>query len=180
MFYSSKKQGVDTPMDGSLVILGKPVSQKRHRYSFRNGKVRNYDPSFTDKKKFKSKVLEFNPNKIPKGNIILCITFYMPRPKNHYRTGKYSHLLKKDSPKLHIVKPDIDNLAKFVMDAMQGILWDDDCYVCALEARKVYSDKPRTEIEYWQLKEKENNDTKRKSIKLVKNRKNSNSYRGSK
>ena len=166
MFYSSQDKGVDTPCtDGSLVILGKPVAQKRHRYTFKKGFARNYDPSFADKKKFKAKVLEFNPNKMLKGNIMLSITFYMPRPKSHYRTGRYKHLLKKDSPKLHIVKPDIDNLAKFVMDSLQGILWDDDSYICALEARKVYSDKPRTEIEYWKINERKMNIKKRKEKK---------------
>tara|TARA_Y100001963_G_C6773707_1_gene446242 strand:- start:1328 stop:1825 length:498 start_codon:yes stop_codon:yes gene_type:complete len=165
MLYSSQNKGVDTPIDGSLVILGKPVAQKRHRYTFKKGFARNYDPSFTDKKKFKAKVLEFAPYNILKGSIVLCITFHMPRPKNHYRTGKFSHLLKKDSPNLHIVKPDIDNLVKFVMDAMQGILWNDDCCISALEARKVYSDKPRTEIEYWKINEREMNIKKKKGKK---------------
>ena len=167
-------------IDGYLVIDGKPVAQKRHRYTFKKGFARNYDPSFTDKKKFKAKVLEFKPNKMIKSSIVLCMTFHMPRPKSHYRTGKYSHLLKDNAPKTHIVKPDIDNLAKFVMDALQGILWDDDSYINALEVKKVYSKKPRTEIEYWQLKKREKNVTKRKSIKLAKNRKNSNTIRSSK
>ena len=146
MIYTNQEKVVDTTIDGSLVILGKPTPQKRHRYSFRGGNVRN----------FKAKALEFSPKKMLKGAIMLSITFYMPRPKNHYRTGKFSHLLKNNAPISHIVKPDIDNLSKFVMDALQGILWDDDCYINALEARKAYSEKPRTEIEYWQTKERKN------------------------
>lgn len=84
-----------------------------------------------------------------KGDISLNVTFYMPRPKKHYRTGKYARLLKKDSPFWHSTKPDIDNLVKFVMDALQGILWSDDCKIVRLETSKIYSKKPRTEIEYW-------------------------------
>ena len=156
MLHSSKEKTINfPPIDGSIVVLGKPVPQKRHRYSFKKGGVRNYDPSFTDKKKFKSKVCEFAPKRLLKGAISLSLSFYMPRPKHHYRTGKFHHLLKDGSPTLHIVKPDIDNLSKFVMDALQGIIWDDDCYIYSLEARKVYSDKPRTEIEYWQIKKRE-------------------------
>ena len=155
MLQPSKEKGVGTPIDGELVILGKPVAQKRHRYTFKKGFARNYDPSFTDKKNFKIKVMEFSPYKMVKGAIMLSLTFYMPRPKNHYRTGKFSNLLRVDAPTNHITKPDIDNLSKFVMDALQGILWDDDCYINALDAKKAYSDKPRTEIEYWQIKRKD-------------------------
>jgi Holliday junction resolvase RusA-like endonuclease len=73
----------------------------------------------------------------------------MPRPKHHYRTGKYKHLLKKGSPRLHTIKPDIDNLIKFVMDCGQNILWNDDSTICQIESKKIYSKHPRTEIEYW-------------------------------
>ena len=59
------------------------------------------------------------------------MTFYMPRPKKHYRTGKYSHILKDNSPVWHTNKPDRDNLEKAVLDCMtkSGLL-KDDCIVC--------------------------------------------------
>lgn len=43
-------------------------------------------------------------------------------------------------------KPDCDNLEKFYLDCMTGILWDDDSQVVNLSSRKEYSEKPRTEI----------------------------------
>ena len=143
----------NTQQEGTIVVPGTPLPQKRHRSSFRSGKIRNYDPSAKDKKKFKVIAGVLAPRSALKGDISLNVTFYMPRPKTHRRTGKYSKLLKKDAPLWHSIKPDIDNLVKFVMDALQGILWEDDCKIVSLEARKLYSEKPRTEIEFWTINE---------------------------
>lgn len=146
----------NTEIEGSLMVPGKPVPQKRHRSTFKSGRIRNYDPSYKDKKRFKAIVYKLSPKMLPKGGINVSVTFYMSRPKSHHRTGKYSHLLKSNAPKVHVSKPDIDNLSKFIMDALQGILWEDDCHIVSLEARKEYSSNPRTEIEYWQIKERKN------------------------
>lgn len=43
--------------------------------------------------------------------------------------------------------PDIDNLQKSLLDALNGIVWDDDAKITHIEAWKFYSEKPRTEIE---------------------------------
>lgn len=39
-------------------------------------------------------------------------------------------------------KPDLDNLAKVVCDALNGIAYKDDAQVCKLSVRKYYSDVP--------------------------------------
>ena len=73
----------------------------------------------------------------------------MKRPKSHYRTGKYEGLIKDKWQKIPMSKkPDIDNLIKYVLDALQGIngYIVDDSQVIRIYAEKSYSDKPRTEI----------------------------------
>jgi len=42
----------------------------------------------------------------------------------------------------HTGKPDLDNLAKLVLDAANGILWDDDSQIIKLHLSKMYSGKP--------------------------------------
>lgn len=67
----------------------------------------------------------------------VALTFYMPRPKSHYRpNGK----LKPASPQIiHDKKPDADNLAKSVLDALTNIkIWLDDDQVCELIIRKYW------------------------------------------
>ena len=137
-------------------IDGTPCSQPRHRVTTINGKARMYDPSSKKKEQFK-KVLLSRSRKRVSGRVCLSVTFYMPRPKHHYRTGKYKDKLKETSPWIHTIKPDIDNLLKFVMDCGQNLLWNDDCEIFQVETRKCYSKYPRTEIEYWEMPEDLNN-----------------------
>ena len=129
-----------------FTIPGKPKALKRHR-STRKGRM--YDPSAKDKHQMWLQIAKYKPKHPLAGDIMLKAIFYMPRPKSHYRTGRYSHLLKSNAPKLHTSKPDIDNIAKFYLDALTGSFWRDDAIVCALEATKVYAEEGLVEIEYW-------------------------------
>ena len=131
----------------------KPRSQQRHKARRAGNKIFMYDPSSKDKDKFKKQCIGFAPKYPLEGAISVSMIFSMPRPKSHYRTGKYSHLLKKDVPMLHITKPAIDNLVKFYLDAMTGSFWKDDAYVCTIEASKIYSEDGVIEIEYWNSQE---------------------------
>lgn len=72
----------------------------------------------------------------------VALTFFMPRPKGHYRTNG---TLKPSSPVyMHDSKPDADNLAKAVLDALTAIrAWLDDDQVCELMIRK-YWEQPGT------------------------------------
>jgi Holliday junction resolvase RusA-like endonuclease len=88
-----------------------------------------YSPK-TDWRNHCLKVLKEQDARFDKA-ICLRLIFYMPRPKNHYRTGKFSELLKDSAPSFHTKKPDVDNLSKAVLDAMTdaGILSDDSIVV---------------------------------------------------
>lgn len=43
-------------------------------------------------------------------------------------------------------KPDIDNIVKAVLDALNGVAYRDDTQVVELHVRKQYSEKPRVEV----------------------------------
>lgn len=45
----------------------------------------------------------------------------------------------------HGQRPDLDNLLKS-LDGLNGVVWSDDCLVYGLEAMKLWSHNPRTEI----------------------------------
>lgn len=44
-------------------------------------------------------------------------------------------------------KPDIDNVVKSILDALNGVAYHDDTQVVAVFAEKFYSDTPRVEVE---------------------------------
>ena len=77
----------------------------------------------------------------------LRLTFWMPRPQHHYRTGKRAGELKANAPTAHTGRPDLDNLEKAVMDAITNAdLWRDDSLVYQKHSTKRYGERPGVEI----------------------------------
>jgi Holliday junction resolvase RusA-like endonuclease len=131
----------------NLTILGEPKAQKRHRHVRMGSFVRQYDPSASDKGDFLSIVQSNAPKEPFAVPLAVAIRFYFTRPKSHFRTGKNSHVMKDTAPLWHTSKPDVDNMAKFLMDSLNKIYWKDDSYIADCWITKQYDDKPRTEIE---------------------------------
>lgn len=84
---------------------------------------------------------------IPASAMQLDVTFHMPRPKNHYGTGKNAGTVKTTAPMHHTSKPDLDKLIRCVKDALTGIAWKDDSQVSIVHARKIYSSRTGANIE---------------------------------
>ena len=55
-----------------------------------------------------------------------------------------------------ITKPDLDNVSKCILDALNGIAYKDDSQVVDLHITKHYSDEPRVEVEIEELEEQPN------------------------
>lgn len=71
--------------------------------------------------------------------IHMDIVFYMPISNN-----KGSKV--KQELAWHYCRPDIDNLCKFILDALNGVVWEDDKIIVSISAKKLYSKAPRTEF----------------------------------
>ena len=121
-----------------FTVPGNPKALKRHR----QGKWGTYDPSSGDKADFLAKCMENKPDKPYIGPLRLELIFRFPRPKSHYRTGKFADQLKENAPFYHISTQDIDNLSKFVCDALNKIFWRDDSIITQMQLGKQYSDTP--------------------------------------
>jgi crossover junction endodeoxyribonuclease RusA len=71
------------------------------------------------------------------GSVLVRIAFHLPKPKS---------APKRWQP--HLKKPDLDKLARGSLDAMKGVLWNDDSQVVELHVTKVYAvDQPQASIE---------------------------------
>lgn len=74
------------------------------------------------------------------GAVDVDITFLMPRPKSHYRTGRNAHLLRDNAPRRPATKPDVDKLLRGCLDAMKSAsVYGDDAQVVTLTGRKHYA-----------------------------------------
>ena len=70
------------------------------------------------------------------GALSVAITFYMPRPKGHFRKDGS---LKPKAPMYHTTKPDTTKLVRSTEDALTGIAWHDDAQVVEQRASKRYA-----------------------------------------
>jgi Holliday junction resolvase RusA-like endonuclease len=75
-----------------------------------------------------------NTKPSPEG-IAITMQFYMPRPKSHLRVNGE---LTSRAPIHHISKPDLDKLVRCVLDALTGVVWNDDSQVVKIDAYKGY------------------------------------------
>lgn len=74
--------------------------------------------------------------------VSINLTFFWPRPKSHYRTGKNSHVLKDSAPKKCTTKPDLTKMLRAVEDALTGVIWKDDSQVVMFNCQKLYDSNP--------------------------------------
>lgn len=72
------------------------------------------------------------------------MTAYYPIPKSTSRKKKEEMIAGHLRP---AKKPDIDNIIKSILDALNGVAYHDDTQVVAVFAEKYYSDTPRVEVE---------------------------------
>eukprot|EP00557_Chaetoceros_sp_GSL56_P009759 CAMPEP_0176478948 /NCGR_PEP_ID=MMETSP0200_2-20121128/1468_1 /TAXON_ID=947934 /ORGANISM="Chaetoceros sp., Strain GSL56" /LENGTH=134 /DNA_ID=CAMNT_0017874939 /DNA_START=285 /DNA_END=689 /DNA_ORIENTATION=- len=68
------------------------------------------------------------------------IMFFLPRPSCHFRRGRSRSMmnLNDKKPRSHIGKPDLDNLLKFVLDAMEGVVYQNDSHITSITTTKSY------------------------------------------
>ena len=131
-------------------IKEKPIGKERPRVNTKTGKV--YTPtktsSFEEKIKwaFKSKYnieteLSTNPFKAK-------ITAIFEPPKSISKKKREELLFKTDYTK----KPDVDNIAKIILDSLNGLAYKDDSQVSALLVFKDYGVENKIIVELEEIK----------------------------
>lgn len=126
-----------------FTLTGVPIPQKQTRFSCAGGFARAYDPSKKDLEMMRWQIKAFAPREPLEGPICLSIFFYLPIPKSTSRSRKNQM---QNRVILPVVKPDIDNLAYLVTNALKTLIYRDDNQICEQHVYKVYDSQPRTEI----------------------------------
>lgn len=124
-------------------IKGRPVPWKRMR---RNGKQ-----YFADEGQAEAKdIIRLHYNAAERAKGLLGTPYEGPVALTVYAVFKLPETLRKgDTRRMgspHIIKPDGDNLAKLVKDALNGLAYKDDCQVYETVIRKQWSDYNMTRV----------------------------------
>ena len=126
----------------TFTVPGDPVPQPRPRVSTRGGFARAYVPSTHPVHDYRSSLAAaardagLGTTGEPL-NVVIDAVFV--RPKSHMRKSG----VKPDAPRLP--RPDVDNIAKAVLDALQDVMGD-DTNVARLVVEKSYGTEARTTV----------------------------------
>ena len=141
----TEKGGMEVPVY-KFKMLGHCHAQARPKPARNHNKV--FDPSGLEKKKLAAAIAKVTPKGkgalFPVGPVELKVWFMMEQPvKNFVGRDPSSGKLKADMEELFIacIRPDIDNMLKFLMDAMNGIVCSDDCQVAKVTMYKIRNTK---------------------------------------
>jgi Holliday junction resolvase RusA-like endonuclease len=124
-------------------IIGIPRAQKQTRFVTKGGKSWSYDPSQKDKEQIQWQIKPMAPEKLLDGPVELTIAFFMPIPKSASRALRTQMINRVILPD---VKPDEDNMAYLISNALKSIVYDDDKRVCVKHVYKFYGETPKTVI----------------------------------
>jgi len=129
----------------TLFIHGDPKPQPRPRSTTVNGHARIYSPRTKWRKTVERDLRNIQafgtdddaPFYAAGQPVHVELEFLLPRPTSHL---KKRGGLTKSAPRhpLGQKSGDLDNAAKLVLDAANGLLWDDDAQVTRLEVEKRY------------------------------------------
>ena len=126
----------------TFTVSGEPVPQPRPRVSTRGGFARAYVPSahpvhaYRQAVQLAAQAAGLTATGEPL-NVVIDAVFV--RPKSHMRKSG----VKPDAPVLP--RPDVDNVAKAVLDALQDVMGDDSL-VARLVVEKSYGQEARTTV----------------------------------
>lgn len=126
-------------------IMGEPVGKGRPRFT-RNGHTYTPEKTANFETLVKLSFQQAYPSAEPITKVIpievkICAYFSIPKS-----TTKKELKLIENGMKKPTKKPDTDNIAKAVCDALNGIAYYDDSQIVSLTVCKLYSDKPHTKV----------------------------------
>lgn len=129
----------------SFTIEGDPVAKGRPRFTrtghtFTPVKTRQYEALVTAR----AREAMAGKRKIEKPKAVrVDILAIFPVPASWSKKRRLAALHGVDH---HIVRPDVDNAAKSILDSINGIVFEDDSQVIELRARKTYGLEPGVKV----------------------------------
>jgi Holliday junction resolvase RusA-like endonuclease len=124
----------------SFTLVGNPITKLRPRFSKTKGKVRTYSTQTDDANTVAWQLIARMEGDPPlEGPLAVSVLLTFARPKSKPNAAHYT------------VKPDLDNLVKWILDCGNNIIWKDDRQIIKIDASKIYGDNPSTHLTIYQI-----------------------------
>ncbi len=124
-------------------VFGPLRVQKQTQFARRGESAIVYDPSKKDKEQIRWQIRPFAPEKPLTCACELTLAFFFAIPKAASKLMRQQMLNRVIVPDK---RPDFDNLAYLVTNALQDLVYDDDKRVCAAHIYKFYGAEEKTII----------------------------------
>lgn len=147
----------------TFTVQGEPFGKKRPRASSFGGHARIHNDPENERYELKvmnAYLMEQGLTKAPEQPMYdkdtpvnADITVFFPIPKS-FSKKKYAQA---DKGEIHpLKKPDLDNIAKSILDALNGLAYHDDSQIVCLIISKFYAiNEPKVRVHLWANKEEE-------------------------
>lgn len=130
----------------SFEIPGQPVGKGRPRAARMGRNIRLYTPEKTASYESLVRMAGYQAmaGRQPlEGPVNVTMVLECQIPKSWSRKRQEAAIALRELP---TTKPDVDNCVKAIFDAINGVVWVDDCQVTGLSLRKIYSTTPRAVV----------------------------------
>jgi Holliday junction resolvase RusA-like endonuclease len=134
-----------------FTIPGEPKGKGRPKFLRQGNFVRTYSPETTVNYENWVKICfqEAKQEKLADNfQLSATIKCYFGIPKSVTKKNKESCLNGGLRP---TKKPDIDNIAKIILDALNGLAYTDDKNIVDCKIEKWFAEEPRVEVEIWEI-----------------------------
>lgn len=127
-------------MNMHFYVEGNPVSWSAHKGFGR----KSFNPKYKEREFYRWKLLEECEEHSPiECAVRIDILYQMTIPSSYPK--KFVSQIEQGRVQ-HVKRPDLDNLNKFLLDCMKGVVFKDDSQVYQINCRKEYGKKPGTHI----------------------------------
>lgn len=135
-------------MEMTFILHGNPKPKQSARHGVVNGQIRSWQPrqvtQETENIRY-SLIQQLPEGFIPFDNgIEIEIQFFFEVPKGI--SNKFRKVSNTGAAMFKTTKPDLDNLQKLVLDAMQGVIFKNDALIYSLSSTKSFSETPGIRI----------------------------------
>lgn len=127
-------------MELQFTVLGRPRGKGRPRFG--NGRTYTDKQTLEYERLIATRAAEAMPCAAVETPVSVRIVVYKGIPASWSKTRRQRAMMGGEIPG----KPDLDNVAKAVLDALNGVAYVDDVQVVKLAVSKNFSEEPRIEV----------------------------------
>lgn len=129
----------------TFIVMGDPKGKGRPKFTTVNGWPRAYTPKTTIdyENSVKASFLSNHRKVFTDEPIMIQIDAFLSIPKNWSKKKRAQAIENNIFP---TKKPDIDNIQKIILDALNGVAFDDDKQIIGVATTKRFSETPRVEV----------------------------------